>query len=189
MKKNLLLLLTIVLLTGCRTVSNQEQSTTYHRLETMMERMDSVIHSRQQVQQDSVWHETVIRQLEHIKERNDTSRVVVVDSAGRVVKETVTIIRERDATSENDRLEREGLIHRLEKADSTLVVMQSKLAYSDSLLQASTKVKTIEEKTPWYKQLFSTLKNILLGVIIGMVLLVMLIAATKKHWTKLINTK
>jgi predicted DNA repair protein MutK len=77
----------------------------------------------------------------------------------------------------------------LEKADSTLVVMQSKLAYSDSLLQASTKVKTIEEKTPWYKQLFSTLKNILLGVIIGMVLLVMLIAATKKHWNKLINTK
>jgi hypothetical protein len=189
MKKNLLLLLTIVLLTGCRTISNQEQSTTYHRLETMMERMDSVIHSRQQVQQDSVWHETVIRQLEHIKERNDTSRVVVVDSAGRVVKETVTIIRERDATSENDRLEREGLIHRLEKTDSTLAVTQSKLAHFAKLLQASTKVKTIEEKTPWYKQLFGTLKNILLGVIIGMVVLVMVIAATKKHWIKLINTK
>lgn len=188
MKTKLLLLLSVVLMvSSCRTISEKDTFVEQHRITEMMQKMDSVIHKQQVVQQDTSWHETFIRELRQVKERNDTSRYVVVDSTGKVIKETTVIYRERESSSERDRQEREGMIHRLESMDSTLVVMQSQLERSDSLLQVSQKEKVTEKSVPWYQQLWNSIRYMLVGMAIGIILLVILLLTTKKYWKKFIQ--
>lgn len=188
MKTKLLLLLSVVLMvSGCRTVSESNSYVERQRITEMMQRMDSVIRIKQVVQQDTSWHETFIRELRQVKERNDTSRYVVVDSTGKVIKETTIIYREKESVSESDRQEREGMIHKLESMDSTLVVMKTQLERSDSLLQVSQKEKVIEKKIPWYQQLWNSIKYIFMGIAVGMILLVVILIVTKKYWSKFIQ--
>ena len=132
----------VSLLTSCTT--KKMAYAERHRIETMMNRMDSVISIRQTNQHDSTFRETVLHQLQTIKERNDTSRTVIVDSAGKIIKETVIIRAEKESNSETDRHDREIIIHRLEVLDSTLSVMRLQQHRTDSLLQ--TKQTTIERE-------------------------------------------
>lgn len=169
----MIVVLAVLGLSSCRTVSEHDSYAERHRIETMMNRMDSVISKSQTVQQDSSWRETVIRQLESIKERNDTNRTVVLDTAGNVIRETITIIREREVSSESDRLEREGMRHSIEKMDSTISVQNEKLSRMDSLLQERTKEKVVEKKTPWYQRLWNGFRFILIGLVAGIVVAVL----------------
>ena len=76
----LILCIICVLLTGCG--STKETSfIEKHRIETMMERMDSVINTRHVVHQDSTWRELVLHQFQSIREKSDTSHTVIVDTA------------------------------------------------------------------------------------------------------------
>lgn len=177
----------IWLLMSCRTVDNHESYAERHRLESVLNRMDSIWQQSQTVQQDTSWHETFIKELQSIKERNDTNRTVVVDSTGKVIKETVTIIREREVNSEKDRLEREGMMHRLEKMDSVLAVNTLQTQRIDSLIQEKNKTTVIKEEQPWYRKMWNGLKTLLVGIVIGAVLLGIGLALTKKWWRNLIK--
>lgn len=156
----------ISLFEGCTTpksVTTSEQ----HRIEHLMSRMDSVINTRQVVQQDSSWRELIMHQFQSIREKNDTSHTVVVDTAGRVIKETLIIQTEKESNSETDRHEREVMLHRLEVMDSTLSVMQQQLIHSDSLLQAKETVieKPVEKKLSSWQQARLWLANAVLVAI------------------------
>lgn len=151
------------LFASCRTtktVSLLEQ----HRVQTLMDRMDSVINTRQVIRQDSSWRELVMSQFQSIRERNDTSRTFVVDSAGKVIKETLIIRTEKETNSETDRQEREVMMSRLEIMDSTLNVMRQHLQHSDSLLQLrhETIEKQVEKPLSWWQQMRLHLANIIL---------------------------
>lgn len=159
------MVLLLFVLGGCKTVTNTESHVEKHRIESMMERMDSLIKTSMTVIQDSSWHETVIRELQSIRERNDTSHFVVVDSAGKVIKETVTIVREREVSSERDRQEITYLRHSIERMDSTIAAQSSQISRMDSLLQQSHK-ETIVEKKSWWKSLWEQIKGILAGFIL-----------------------
>lgn len=119
-----------------------------HRIATMIDRMDSVIGSRQSVQQDSTWRELVLRQFQSIREKSDTSHHVVVDSTGRVIKETLVINNVREVTSETDRQELQVMSHRIEVMDSTISVMSRQLERSDSLLRSQKKTEVRTVTTP-----------------------------------------
>lgn len=179
MKKLILLFTAILFFTGCKT-TEKSSYVEQHRIEDMMAKMDSVINKSQTTIQDTSWHETVIKELQSIKERNDTSRVVVVDSAGKVIKEVVTIVREREVERESDRQEREGMIHKMEKMDSTLSVANQQISHMDSLLKEREKETVIEKQQPWYLQLWNGIKLLLIGAVIGIVLML-----TKNIWIKI----
>lgn len=147
--------------TSTRTVSSTIDQ---HSVETLMQRMDSVIAKRTVVKQDSAWHELILRQFQSLQERNDTSHTLVTDTAGRVIKETLIIRQERATTSETDRHEREVLLHRLSVMDSTLAVMQQDISHTDSLLQQKneTEIKEVPAPLSWHQHLRLLLGNILL---------------------------
>lgn len=152
-----------IILASCRTtktVTSVEQ----HRVQTLMDRMDSVINTRQVIRQDSSWRELVMSQFQSIRERNDTSHTFVVDSTGKVIKETTIIRIEKETNSETDRQEREVMMSRLEIMDSTLNVMRQQLQHSDSLLQLrqETIEKQVEKPLSWWQQMRLHLANIIL---------------------------
>lgn len=151
-----------LLLTGCSTIRESSTSVERHRMETLMERMDSVIGSRTVVQQDSTWRETILRQFQSIREKSDTSHTLVVDTAGRVIKETTIINNTKEIDSSEQREEREVLIHRLSVMDSTLSVMRQQLSHTDSLLQAKETTEVIEQQQPWWQRLWDWLGQIAL---------------------------
>ena len=175
------------LLMSCRTISDHQSYVERHGLESVLNRMDSIWQQSQTTVQDTSWHETVIKELQSIKERNDTNRVVVVDSTGKVIKETVTIIREREVNSEKDRQEREGMMHRLEKMDSVLAVNTLQTHRIESLMKEKEKTTVIEKQDPWYKKLFGGMKTMFIGIVIGAVLLGIVLSLTKKWWLKFIK--
>ena len=143
----LVLLGIIALLTGCSTVkesSYQER----HKMETIVDRLDSLSRQRTVIQQDSTWRQEILRQFQSIRERSDTSHVVVQDTAGNVIREKIVINNTREVTSETDREQLTVMSHRLEQMDSTISLMRHQLQHSDSLLQASQERVVREVKSP-----------------------------------------
>lgn len=136
----------LVCFTSCRTIKQNENTLDERHVVTMLERMDSVMHKTNTVIQDTTWRETFVKELQSIKERNDTSHTLVVDTAGNVIKETTIIYKEREVISEKEQKERELLIHKIEKMDSTMAIMQKQVARSDSILHEKTKEKVVEKK-------------------------------------------
>ena len=129
-----------------------------------MDRMDSVINSRFVIQQDSTWRETILKQFQSIREKSDTSHTVVVDSAGKVIKERIVINNIRETTNESERKEREGMIHRMEVMDSTMNIMRHQLSTTDSLLRSKeeTEIKEVEKPLSWWQNMRLWLGNIVL---------------------------
>lgn len=142
-------------------------STEQHHVSDMMNRIDSLISSRSVIRQDSAWRESVMRQFQSIREKSDTSRTTVVDTAGNVIREKIIINNVRETTSERERLEREVLMHRMEKMDSTMSKMIDHQKHTDSLLQAKQTVKEVPAKLSWWQQTRLHLANIMLYLALG----------------------
>jgi hypothetical protein len=149
------LMLIAILFTSCTSPKEVVTSTESHRVEDVLVRIDSFIRRKTVVQQDSAWRESVMRQFQSIREKSDTSRTQVVDTAGRVIREKIVINNVRESLSETDRLEREVLMHRIESMDSAISLMRLQLSHSDSLLQARETV--VEKPDParlnWFQQM------------------------------------
>lgn len=154
-------------LTSC-TTSRDTSYVEQRRITDMMQRMDSLMHQKTVVQQDSAWRETILRQFQSIREKSDTSHFVVTDTAGNVIREKIVINNVREVNSETDRQEREVLMHRLDVQDSTLRVMQQQIQHSDSLLQQRQETVFREVKNPlsWWQQLRIWLGNLVLVALI-----------------------
>lgn len=168
------LILALFLLCSCKTVTNTESYVEKHRIESMMAKMDSVISKSSTTVQDSTWRETVIMELQSIREKSDTNHIVVVDSAGRVIKETVVINNTREVVSEKDRQEREVMMHKIERLDSVISIQNEQISRIDSLLQQSQKEKTIEKKQSWWQKAWQQSKGMLIGVVITLIVLLIL---------------
>lgn len=167
-------LLIAFLLMGCRTITNEETNTESHRIESLMEKVDSLIGKTTIVQQDSAWRETIIRELQSIREKSDTSHTLVVDTAGKVIKEKIVINNTREVTSESDRQVILGMIHRLEKLDSTLSVQNKQISQMDSLLKEKNKETTIEKKQPWWTSFAQLAKGVIIGILLCVIVFLVL---------------
>lgn len=165
-----MLLAAVMVLTGCRTVSVSERDTEHHYLETWLSQLDSIVSRSQTVVADSSWRERFISELRSIREKTDTSRTLVVDTAGRVVKETLIINNTRETTNERYEREIEGLRHSLERMDSTMVVQSLTISRMDSLLRDHEKTETVVEQQPWYRRWWHKIKFILIGIVIGILM-------------------
>lgn len=168
------MILALFLLCSCKTVTNTESYVEKHRIESMMAKMDSIISRQQTTIQDSTWRETVIKELQSIKERNDTSHYVVVDSTGKVIKETIVINNTKEVVSEKDRQEREVMIKKIERLDSVISIQNEQISRIDSLLQQSAKTQTIEKKMSWWQKAWQQSKGMLMGVVITLIVLMIL---------------
>ena len=148
-----LLLLTSIF-SSCTVTRETTSTVDSHKVETMIDRMDSLMRLKTVKESDSLWHETILRQFQSIREKSDTSRTQVVDSAGKVIREKIIINNVRETTSETDRREFQKLTHRLESMDSTMRVMQQQLSRSDSLLQQRDTVREREvpARLSWWQQ-------------------------------------
>ena len=148
----LVALICCAIFTGCsspRTITNASD----HRVNDKLERIDSLLTNRTIIQQDSVWRESVMRQFQSIRERSDTNRTTVVDTAGNIIREKIIINNIRETNSETDKYEREVLKNRIERLDSTVNLMRSQLSHTDSLLQSKETVKEVPAKLTWWQQL------------------------------------
>lgn len=166
----LIVALVICVLFGSCTTHREVTSVEQHSIHDLMQRMDSVISTRQVIRQDSSWRELIMSQFQSIREHNDTSHTFVVDTAGRVIKETLIIRTERESNSQTDRREREVLIHRLEVMDSTLSVMQLQFSHIDSLMQQrniSTTRYTKSSLTVWQQARLWLANVVLVALIIA----------------------
>lgn len=152
------------LFTGCVTQRESFSSTERHKMETLIDRLDSMAHQTTVVQQDSVWRETILRQFQSIREKSDTSHILVQDTAGNVIREKIVINNVREVHSETDRQEMLRLSHSLEVMDSTMQVMQQQIAHSDSLLQTEKKevIRQVETPLTWWQQARLWLSNMVL---------------------------
>ena len=119
-------------------------------MEKLVERMDSLMSKTKITTQDSVFRSIFIRELQSIREHNDTSHYVVVDTAGNVVKEKIVINNTKEITSEKDREQLTMMSHRLEVMDSTLSVVKAHIERYDSLLSESKK-ETVKEVVKYPK--------------------------------------
>lgn len=126
-------------LVGCKTIKQSESTIDKHYIETLMQRMDSFAKYKQVIQVDTSWHKTFIKELQSIKEKSDTSHMVVVDTIGNVIREKIIINNTREVTSEKERKELEFVRHSLEKMDSTLSVANERIMKLDSAYQQSKK--------------------------------------------------
>ena len=167
-------ILAIFLLIGCRTVTNEESYVESHRIESLVSKMDSIISKSHTVQQDSSWRETIIKELQSIRERSDTNHVVVKDTAGNVIKETLIINNTKEVTSESTMLIMEGLLHKMEKMDSTIAVQNEQISKVDSLLQQINKETTIEKKQSWWDSVWQHTKGILIGIVFSGIVFIIL---------------
>lgn len=159
-KVKIILLAAVMVLTACNTT--REVVTNDRSVEDFMQRMDSLVRAQRITQKDSAWHELVLRQLESIREKTDTSHTLVVDTAGKVIKETLIIRTAKESSSATERQEREVLLHRLEVMDSTLAQMRQQMTHSDSLLQSTQKVVEVQAQLTWWQQFRLSLGNVLL---------------------------
>ena len=173
-------LIVCVALTSCGS-TKETTVIEQHGIQTMMERMDSVLSTKTVIQQDSSWRETILKQFQSIREKSDTSHYVVVDSAGKVIKETLVINNVRETTNESERQEIQILSHRLETMDSTMNIMRQQLQHSDSLLQSrhDTTVKEVEKDLSWWQQLRLWLGNI---VLVALAVAAAIWIMKKKSW-------
>lgn len=153
----------VALLSGCKTVTSNESYFEKQRMESMIEKMDSLITKSYVVEKDSSWHETIIKELQSIKEKSDTSHTLVVDSAGKVIKEKIIINNTKEVSSERDRQEIIGLRSSLEKLDSTVSVQNKQISRMDSLIRQSNKEKTVEKQLSWFEQVCIDYGKIMLG--------------------------
>lgn len=152
---------------SCTTSRESSSAIDSHHVETFLQRMDSVMRERSVVQQDSAWHQLIMREFQSIREKSDTSHFVVTDTAGNVIKERIVINNVREVTNEKDREERQVLIHKLETMDSTITVMQQQILHSDSLLQLEkkTEIKEVPASLSWWQKSRIYLANIMLIVL------------------------
>lgn len=152
------------LFAGCTTQRVTERETTDHRISEMIDRMDSVIARRTVIQHDSAWRQEILRQFQSIRESSDTSRTLVVDTAGRVVKETLIINNVRETTSETEHEQLTVISRRLEVMDSTISLMQKQIQHSDLLLQQreQTVDVPVEKQLSWFQQMRLWLGNLVL---------------------------
>ena len=134
--------------TPTRTVTSTESRAVSDRLE----QIDSLLRLKSVVTQDSVWRESVMRQFQSIRERSDTSRTQVVDSAGRVIREKVIINNVRESVSETDRLEIQKLSSRIEMMDSTIRLLREQLSHSDTLQQQRETVVEPSSRLSWWER-------------------------------------
>lgn len=112
-------------------------------VESLLNRVDSLMRVHSVVRQDSAWRESVMRQFQSIRERSDTSRTQVVDTSGNVLREKIIINNTREVTSETDRQEREVLMRRISEMDSVIRVMQQAVSRTDSAVRQR---ETVREK-------------------------------------------
>ena len=154
----------LFLFTGCTVTRQTSSAVESHRVETMIDTLDSLMRLQTVVQQDSAWRESVMRQFQSIREKSDTSRSVVLNAAGDTVRERIIINNVRETSSETDRLEREVLMQRLETMDSSIRLMRQQLSHSDSLLQQRETVveKPVPADLSWWQQARIWLANLIL---------------------------
>ena len=155
----------LLLLTGCRTV--KQESANDHYMSERLESIDSLLRQHTVIQQDSAWHELILRQFQSIRERSDTSHTIIVDTAGKVIKERIVIREQRETQSDTQSHEREVLMHRLDQMDSTISRQSLTISHLDSLLQQQHTTTEVPAKLTWWQQTRIRLANILLyGLII-----------------------
>ena len=177
----LIVALVICVLFGSCTTHREVTSVEQHSIHDLMQRMDSVISTRQVIRQDSSWRELIMSQFQSIREHNDTSHTFVVDTAGRVIKETLVIRTERESNSQTDRSEREVLIHRLEVMDSTLSVMQLQFSHIDSLMQQrNTSIKEYAQRSlTFWQQVRLWFANV---VLVALIIAAVVWALRRRAW-------
>lgn len=158
----------VFLFCSCATKQSSEYTERY-RMEKLVERMDSLMSKTKITTQDSAFQSVFIRELQSIREHNDTSHYVVVDTAGNVVKEKIVINNTKEVTSEKDREQLIMMSHRLEVMDSTLSVMKAHVERSDSLLSESKK-ETVKEVVKYPKSYW---------LFLGISIIVIIFAFTK----------
>lgn len=148
----LLLLALLCLLSGCTTTRTVNNDTTHLSREALMQ-MDSIISSRMVIRQDSSFRESVLRQLQSIVEKSDTSHTIVTNAEGDTIRERIVINNVREVTSETERHEREVIMHRLETIDSTLTAMRSQMQHTDSLVDNKETLVEIPAKFTYWQRL------------------------------------
>lgn len=146
------IVLVCIMLSGCTTTRTVNNDTTHFSREALAQ-MDSIISSRMVIRQDSSFRESVLRQLQSIIEKSNTSHTIVTNAEGDTIRERIVINNVREVTSETERHEREVIMHRLETIDSTLTAMQRQLEKTDSTVANKETVVEAPAKLTYWQRL------------------------------------
>ncbi len=150
----------LTLFTSCTSVKESTTDVSRHNVETLIQHLDSAVGHRTVIQQDSAWRQTILRQFQSIREHSDTSRTQVVDTAGRVIRETIIINNTKETDNSTSSSEREVLLHRLDVVDSTLLYMIHQQSHIDSVLHSHQTVAVVEPPVPWWKRALVKLEHL-----------------------------
>jgi hypothetical protein len=150
-----IILMVISALTSCTTQRIGTDMLDHRHSREMLQRMDSLLSVRTVTQQDSAFRQEILRQFQSIREKSDTSRNVMVNTAGDTIRERIVINNIRETTSSTDRQLLTVLSHRLEVMDSTVQQQNLQLIRMDSLLRQQSKTKEVPVAQPlsWLQQM------------------------------------
>lgn len=145
----------LALLTGCTPRSIVFDTQEQRHTQEMLHRMDSTLMAHSIAQQDSTWHQEIMRQFLSIREKSDTSHSVIINAAGDTIRERIIINNIRESTSETDREQLTLMSHRLEVMDSTVQAQSQQICRMDSLLrrQKQTEIKEVAKPLNWWQQM------------------------------------
>lgn len=156
------------MLSSCSTVRQTSTDERQHTVQDIVNRMDSLMSVRTVMQQDSAWRESILRQFQSIREKSDTSHFVVVDTAGKVIREKIVINNLRESSSQSEREERQLLLHRLDVQDSMISYFQLQMQHTDSLLclRTENKIQEVAKPLSWWQKLRLYLGNLVLIAVV-----------------------
>lgn len=154
-RHHFVILLLFAILTSC-TTQRIGTDTLDHRLSCeMLQCMDSLFSVRTVTQQDSAFRREILRLFQSIRERSDTSRIVMVNAIGDTIRERIVINTIRETTSSIDRRLLTVLSHRLQVIDSTVQQQNLQIIRMDSLLRQQSKTIEVPVAQPlsWLQQM------------------------------------
>lgn len=177
-----IVILSIMLLCGCRTVRETEASVDDHRYTELMAMMDSAFGSSKTILYDIMARQTSLVESFSQQQRRDSSYMAVVNERGDTIRERIEIYHEVEKDHASEKKETEYWMHLFHRTDSMLREVSAMQHRTDSLLR--TREKVSEKQLTKWQSLKANYGGWAMGIL---AFIVVLFIATGSFWKRLVK--
>jgi len=163
----------ILCLTGCKTVKSAESETEYHRISALTDKMDSLVKSTATWQQNIYEKQSSLIDSIREKEKNDSSHTVIINEKGDTIKETIIIERVVEKEHSTDSKESELVIQLQSQVDSLIRLSVENKVLTDSLLHEHNKETVIEKQLTFWQKIKKSLGGY--AIVFSLIIIVLFI--------------
>lgn len=154
----------ILCLTGCKTVKSTESEREYNRISSLTDKMDSLFKFTATWQQSIYEKQTSLIDSIREKEKNDSIHTVIINEKGDTIKETIIIERIIENEHSTNSKESETIIQLQSRIDSLVRLTVENKELTDSLLKERNKETVIEKQPTWWQKVTQKIGGYAIGI-------------------------